>query len=801
MDKYFKRLKASGIGGFLITISAIVVTFLAFILSVKVSDENLQSVGSHFNKALNLLIIYLIFCLLPDILLIIFSRKEKKFKNNSDAAKRYLNNNFKIFIFITSIILSLLAFVLLFLVGISNVNYRFDLYIPYICYLNFIICCIGILSLYIRSIMTNLIQIKKIEYLLENERMKKFKNYISVVLNYLYGKTRFYTRFYSTIVLSASLGIVGLYFLMNTEYTVFNTIYEFTTSIVILVAMFANLISIKIKPEDKYILEKLDVNNINIDNESIFKLPIYILKSSRINPDYQLFQIDVSSLTQSSEILSLYIQEAFDPIILNGDDIANHVFLKILILYDVNSYEMHHMQRLRINIAYKDEDKRKFRFLGKKEYNYRYFDILLCFCIYSNIVIPVEKFQLNFKQRKFKKAKIVKRIKSFSYGEYNNDKQLKDMITHAAPDVYFFNDLENNVDLNMKVSEDRKVLLHNGTFGSGKTTYDILSIVNQNKIPIVISPWEANYDHDIIYLIFDTIRSTTATKKFTFLKGNYLFFFAIVSAIFSLGKDFIFSCFDGLLTIVSLIVNALFFKIDEWNTTIMNIDTYGSSIKTIFYFLFFICLTWRIYKRIVPNIIIYKKDYTQIYKNFFIKSIVEMLSINSNYVLLVEDVDRLNVKTQEEVFRILSSMNSNFPNSSRLFCLLSYDKKAPSNLDNNIDYEVINNKIIYQNWGVSHDSKKSMFMYVLSNLKIIQSLLHHSESYTGALYELKNKIYNGEFNFRDLHTVFQIVNSDYEVYAYPQPTARIVDDIIMKAIQMYEERLRSDLQSNGDQNS
>jgi len=51
-----------------------------------------------------------------------------------------------------------------------------------------------------------------------------------------------------------------------------------------------------------------------------------------------------------------------------------------------------------------------------------------------------------------------------------------------------------------------------------------------------------------------------------------------------------------------------------------------------------------------------------------------MLNKYPDHILLIEDVDRLSIDSQDEVFRILSSINSSLPKNSRLFYLVSYDK-------------------------------------------------------------------------------------------------------------------------------
>lgn len=101
---------------------------------------------------------------------------------------------------------------------------------------------------------------------------------------------------------------------------------------------------------------------------------------------------------------------------------------------------------------------------------------------------------------------------------------------------YKYNNNILNQELNLKDSYDSAWLFHNGRYGSGKTSLDILSILESNDKPVIISPWENNYDVDFLYLVYQKTKSCCKGKGIsinlaTWLKSptNIIFYTTVFS--------------------------------------------------------------------------------------------------------------------------------------------------------------------------------------------------------------------------------------------------------------------------------
>lgn len=115
---------------------------------------------------------------------------------------------------------------------------------------------------------------------------------------------------------------------------------------------------------------------------------------------------------------------------------------------------------------------------------------------------------------KFKFNKIGESIYTYS-SQYSYNNEIFNF-SNVFIDCYHIVDLNGENSLNKfklpsKVNDKRKFLYHKGEFGVGKTTFDLVWTLNENRSPIIISPWEANSDHDFLYLLFMQIKRKTKT--------------------------------------------------------------------------------------------------------------------------------------------------------------------------------------------------------------------------------------------------------------------------------------------------
>lgn len=255
-----------------------------------------------------------------------------------------------------------------------------------------------------------------------------------------------------------------------------------------------------------------------------------------------------------------------------------------------------------------------------------------------------------------------------------------------------------NDDLFKESSFDtRKWLLHKGSFGTGKTTLDILSLNNLGYIPIIISPWEDNYDDDFLYLIFDKMKKKS--KKIFFLPERHTFIIFIVS---------VFAVFTALYTMLNSIDN--FSKVNH--LVFFNLTSY--TYLCIYLLILFISFMSILY--LLPYLIIFKKNSSRIYQDFYLNNIKYMLNRNSKLILLVEDIDRLDPKYICDILRILSKLNNSQWNSDRKLGIISCNHKVIEN------HDMTFNKIACGELFADVKSRKYMWKFLRKSLEALERI-------------------------------------------------------------------------------
>ena len=157
----------------------------------------------------------------------------------------------------------------------------------------------------------------------------------------------------------------------------------------------------------------------------------------------------------------------------------------------------------------------------------------------------------------------------------------------------------------------------------------------------------------------------------------------------------------------------------------------------------------------LPSILLLKNGDTEKYQGFYIERIRSMYNNNPNIFLIIEDVDRLDPKVQEEVFRILSLLNSHI-HQLKALGVISVDKtyiKIDKDGDPDKMLETIQNKIIYETIGEGYDYEKSIDLYLEEGVEFLYQY-NHDLNYDCdlSLEDLKNEIQKkSDDNFRDVH--------------------------------------------------
>lgn len=524
--------------------------------------------------------------------------------------------------------------------------------------------------------------------LISNEKLEKFRG-INV----------------SFIALNTLTSFLILFLVFNVCLFLNNQFIEIIMSILFLLFIFINrYVSIMTnkKLEDSTIL----IKNYNINYDKLLNTAIINLG---VSDSYQIVLIDLSSIfpASSTEKKAYVINQFcyFDKAIESSETLA-----VALPRCKVN-------KKLNIYYTYKQQD-------GKTKKR----KCSLYISIESNSNMT---YIANYKLKDFKVALI------------RYDKCLNYLKNKKFNSLYIpLNSIKYNVEItderkfNSKL-EPRKWLLHDDKFGAGKSVYDLNYIMNLGLQPVIISPWEENYDRDLLQLIFNRL-SKKYSHSFSFFPPRNLLPFVCV-------------CFAGV---------ALFLLSDQMQPiynfilsfvakdSLPNCESFKEGICLLKHLLniLILILSWFFIMMFLPSIIILKKDSSKIYQDYYIEKIRKILNENKFVCILIEDVDRLDFAVHNEIFRILSLINKVAYNREFFIGIISLDKKLME--DSKTCFESIENKLIGYNIGTNYSQSESVKIYMNDGLKFLQK---YSKKDLEVMCEniVKENFKNKELNFRD----------------------------------------------------
>lgn len=470
--------------------------------------------------------------------------------------------------------------------------------------------------------------------------------------------------------------------------------------------------------------ERIEVNSYNINYNDIKNYPLYIYNDNCIKKDkyFKIFKIDLDSIFPGN------VTEK-DIILMNYACIANESTNKhsTSIYFCMPLFKKDRIIPLEVLQEYKIENKnrkvyKKFKmYIEVKEYNNELLPITI------GMIFNVTKYRHRDKY-------VVNHDVDFKFTYSTN--------RFISPSI-----LKKGQLLNDKINDDRCFLKHDGPYGNGKTISDIYMIATANRIPVIISPWEENYDHDILYLIFKKIKRATNTKSHSYSREYIIFYLTLLIA----GYTFLFSNED---TVSSLLMPNILFDFFVENNLEWIIN------PLLIYAIYVPLLILFIVKRLIPYIIVFKKDYTKIYQEFFIKEIYKMIQMNSEICLLIEDIDRLSEEAYNNVFRTLSSINKKFQRSNRVIGILSY---ASDNINDDLLYD-LENKICYKEINFSNERHQQ-------KMDIISNVLLHNGVNTNGINAFLSKINDDikQITFRDLNELIDeyfVKQNHFKVYLF-----------------------------------
>ncbi len=310
---------------------------------------------------------------------------------------------------------------------------------------------------------------------------------------------------------------------------------------------------------------------------------------------------------------------------------------------------------------------------------------------------------------------------------------------------------------------DNKWMFHDDDYGTGKTTLDYLYTSNAGYHPIHISPWEANYDDDILYLIYDKVQPSPSYPR----KSTSIFFLIITAAIWKF-------CIKDINEFLWNVLRIIYKKAD-WiqpylDTLYIEInESLGfQNVQFIFEFCMLFLALLCAYK-CLPRAIIHFKKSTKVHQEYYITGIVNAINLK-NIFLIIEDVDRLSVETLDQLFRVCSSISKHVVVKNRAIGLLSFSKanlkhtyeEYYSQKGRKFDFDKyfsnIENKLFHKKVFQDYSSQKSMMMYLKDTVQTIISLpdtkIENKEDINGYLETLKAEVDTGKRkikkNFRDI---------------------------------------------------
>lgn len=294
--------------------------------------------------------------------------------------------------------------------------------------------------------------------------------------------------------------IVMSILLLNSLFSPIDAISEAIGYILVyLVIIIAFLLAVLSAPKNqKFRHKKIEINLLNLKFLDIIEKGFYTESTSKALKKGRLFKID---FTESFPELDFDFQIAVLNKLFIKNSFINNVKSNEKNFYffcDSNSFPLtHNLEILLI--------KKGTHYFFNKYYK---FNLLMKFDQLGEEII-VDRCEIVFFRKLFLNFDTF--IKSGSY------LTLTDLTIFR--NCYHYNSelSENNKGLLLseRIHSNRKWLIHNGDFGCGKTALDALTVSEARKIPVIISPWEDNYDNDILFLIYQRImRNTNFLRKF-----------------------------------------------------------------------------------------------------------------------------------------------------------------------------------------------------------------------------------------------------------------------------------------------
>lgn len=500
-------------------------------------------------------------------------------------------------------------------------------------------------------------------------------------------------------------------------------------------------------PSKGLVNNKVDITFLNLDFDDILAHKLYFNDykiKNLIKP--HIYKIDFSNYVPKDKELEISV--------LNHQHIKANMELynSPYFYYCIDAATECKICRLKVMIEY--QDKRKIR---------KFFDLIIETSFMENELV-INKVHIYEYYKKY--CRIF--FKGYASKESVNLSRIVKGLYQYNQDFRFEKD---QIFANQIINDSRKWVLHDGGFGNGKSTLDCLYVSNLGYRPVIISPWEDNYDTDFLYLIFHQLVTETG-KYFCMPNMNVVLIYLLSLAGL---VPFLKICFETIyLTMKKMIILQPLYDViySFFNYLLSNHLQQLFDSKIDLFLITSLIVSYFILSVILPNIIIHSKESTKFHQDFYCKHIKKILD-REKVILIVEDIDRLEENAIKNFFRVLSNINKECVNVHRIIGILAFNSKDEK--INNDWFETIKSKIIYDEVFKDYDYEKTKRLYTtvcLSNMMKVWRMQFNIDVNTlnEKMAELVIKIRENidAYDFREIHSeldkLCDLVTSLYENY-------------------------------------
>ncbi|MEG0328716.1 MAG: P-loop NTPase fold protein, partial [Erysipelothrix sp.] len=390
---------------------------------------------------------------------------------------------------------------------------------------------------------------------------------------------------------------------------------------------------------------------VGINALDFFEKPLLILDTrEKISRNSRVFKLDLRSLLpHNSDILEISASSHSISTCNMKSNLEEHLFDELFVSINTEKSGKYCIEKL--SIKYKNSGK---EYIDVFTIELRTENVGDEYLITSCLIVDYSSTRL----------KLRKSFKEYWMSVHEITIEKNRRLINTLGNYYYFDKSEQKSLFQSNPVENRKFLIHDDKFGIGKSAYDTLVVREVKKVPIPVSLWQENYEHEMLFVLFNRIRKKTKMRVMWPSMETLPTFIALITLFLSF-------------SIFLVTKRDLFPTLMKYDFLKVIFITYPELLVLTFGILGFMASI--LY---APEFMIYKKNSSEYYQDFYLKQIKKMIE-KKNLVLIIEDLDRLDIETVEKCFRMIANLNYQFRNSNRVIGILSYDEKVIRNMFSN----------------------------------------------------------------------------------------------------------------------